>query len=554
MMCKLMNVPKVELRVFSGDSCGYLSFISIFDETVDKAPLSSQEKLSRLLGYTRDNAKVAIDHCSLIGSDRGYEEAKKILQERFGDEYIIASNLIQSLQTGKNVYSAEDLRLLSDQLHNAALMMKNQNTYSELVSQHNMKKICSRLSGHLNGVRRDRVFCIKRKHGRYPNFDEFVTFMNEKSDEANDPIYGQSSSCKQTDSTNRPVKACMNCVSINRPSRKCVLCDDSHQLFQCDKFKNLDNDDRQSVVIKNKLCVNCLRPSHDISQCRYQQFCTVRNCTTKHNGLLHKFTSAANYSTNNKNNVNSVMPIVHAMINNTVKIRCLLDTGSTSSFVARNLVSRLRLSCSPVIFNLMTLNSSVAEQSSLVNFDIESIDHSCNRNIRNTFVVDTIAGKSYKLDVTSYPHFYDIDVIDDFDGTVDLLFGQDYADCFQPLELLKGNKNEPCAVRTPLGYVVHGPSSQHVASNCAVSNLVSVSTSQGDVKKSCKLESFDILPDSQCDLLDDVHLQSVGVLGFEDVLIELFESKVLGDTWNPGPQLDYFCVDMLVPLLGVIYG
>ena len=146
MMCKLMNVPKVELRVFNGDSCDYLSFMSIFDETVDKAPLSGQEKLSRLLGYTRDKARVAIDHCSLIGGDRGYEEAKKILQERFGDQYIIASNIIQSLQTGKNVYSAEDLRFLSDQLHDAALMMKNQNTYSELDNQHNIKKICSRLS------------------------------------------------------------------------------------------------------------------------------------------------------------------------------------------------------------------------------------------------------------------------------------------------------------------------------------------------------------------------------------------------------------------------
>ena len=373
-MCQLMNVPKVELSSFSGDSCDYLSFMSIFNETVDKAPLSGQEKLSRLLGYTRDKARVAIDHCSLIGGDRGYEEAKKILQERFGDEYIIATNLIRTMQTGKNVYSAEDLRLLSDQLHNAALVMKNQNTYSELDSQHNIKKICSRLSGHLNAVWRDRVFCIKRKHGRYPNFDGFVTFMKEKSDEANDPIYGQSFSCKQTDSTNRPVTSCMNCVSINRPSRKCVLCDDSHQLFQCDKFKNLDNDGRQSVVIRNKLCVNCLRSSHDISQCRYKQFCTVRDCTTKHNGLLHKFTSAANCSTNNKNNINSVMPIVHAMIKKTVKIRCLLDTGSTSSFVARNLVSKLRLSCSPVSLNSMTLNSSVAEQSSVVNFDIESIE------------------------------------------------------------------------------------------------------------------------------------------------------------------------------------
>ena len=548
-MCKLMNVPKIEMSVFSGDSCDYLSFMLIFDETVDKAPLSGQAKLTRLLGYTRDKARVAIDHCSLIGGDRGYEEAKKILQERFGDEYIIATNFIRTLQTGKNVYSAEDLRLLSDQLHNAALVMKHQNTYSELDSQHNLKKIYSRLNGHLNAMWRDRVFCIKRKHGRYPNFDEFVTFIKEKSDEANDPIYGQSSLGKQTYSTSRPVTSCMNFVSIARPSMKCVLCDDSHQLFQCDQFKNLDNDGRQSVVVRNKLCVNCLRSSHDISQCRYKQFCTVRDCTTKVNGLLHNFSSAAN----NMNNVNSVMPIVHVMINNTVKLRCLLDTGSISSFIAKNVVSKLNLPCSPANFNLMTLNSCVAEESHVVNFDIASMDHNYSVNMKNIFVVDKIPGKSYKLDVTVYPHLYNIDVVDNFDGNIDLLIGQDYAECFQPLELLRGNKNEPYAVQTPLGIVVHGPSSQHVVSDCVVSNFVSVSTSQSDVNRPCKLESLEVLPDSQCDLLDDVHLQSVGVLGFDDVPIELSESKVLGDTWNPGPQLGYFCVDMLVPLPGVIY-
>ena len=84
-----------------------------------------------------------------------------------------------------------------------------------------------------------------------------------------------------------------------------------------------------------------------------------------------------------------------------------------------------------------------------------------------------------------------------------MLIGQDYADCFQPLELLKGNKNESYAVRTPLGYVVHGSNSQHVASNCVVSNLVSVSTLQGDVNRLWELDQFDIVPDAKCILSDD---------------------------------------------------
>ena len=125
-------------------------------------------------------------------------------------------------------------------------------------------------------------------------------------------------------------------------------------------------------------------------------------------------------------------------------------------------------------------------------FDTKSMDHDYSVNKKNVFVVDKIPGKSYKLDVTVYPHLYNINVIANVDGNIDLLIGQDYADCFQPLELLKRNENEPYAVRTPLGIVVHGPSSQHVVSNCVVSNLVSVSTPQSDINKLCEIESLDI--------------------------------------------------------------
>ena len=186
-------------------------------------------------------------------------------------------------------------------------------------------------------------------------------------------------------------------------------------------------------------------------------------------------------------------------------------------------------------------------------FDIKSMDHDYSVNKKNVCVVK-IPGKSYKLDVTVYPHLYNIDVIANVDGNVDLLIGQDYANCFQPLDLLKKNKNESYAFQTPLGIVVHGPSSQSVVSNRVVSNLVSVSTPQSDVNKLCEVKSLDILPDKKCGLSDYVCFQSVGVLDHGDVPIQLSEDKVLGDAWNSGPQPDYFDVDIHVPDTGAIHG
>ena len=80
----------------------------------------------------------------------------------------------------------------------------------------------------------------------------------------------------------------------------------------------------------------------------------------------------------------------------------------------------------------------------------------------------------------TYPYMNGIDVKDRFDGHIDLLIGQYYAECFQPLHLIKGNRNDPYDVKTPLGYVIHGPNTGHVASHSVVSNLLSASEIEND--------------------------------------------------------------------------
>ena len=137
-MGQLINIPKVELKPFDGKFTDFLPFMAIFDESVDQAPISDQAKLTRLLGYTTGKARSSIDHCSLIGGERGYNEARAILRERFGDDYTIAASVIESLQSGGSVHTAEDLRALSDQLRSAQLMLTSKSIYSELDSQHNI--------------------------------------------------------------------------------------------------------------------------------------------------------------------------------------------------------------------------------------------------------------------------------------------------------------------------------------------------------------------------------------------------------------------------------
>ena len=54
------------------------------------------------------NARSAIDCCALIGGSKGYDEARTILEERFG--YVITTTLLEKLTVNKEVRSPAALR------------------------------------------------------------------------------------------------------------------------------------------------------------------------------------------------------------------------------------------------------------------------------------------------------------------------------------------------------------------------------------------------------------------------------------------------------------
>ena len=164
------------------------------------------------------------------------------------------------------------------------------------------------------------------------------------------------------------------------------------------------------------------------------------------------------------NNVRVCMPIVRILVNGTHEMYALLDTGLTSTFVTNHLVSKLSLPTSSM--NLKTLNRSINKKANLVDITIESLD--------NEFCSDMKTYLSlivFLPHVNIYHHLRGLDLVNPFHGTVDILIGQDNASCFLPLEVCKGTRDEPYAVRTPLGYVIHGPNSTHIVGHSVVSTM-----------------------------------------------------------------------------------
>jgi hypothetical protein len=65
----------------------------------------------------------------------------------------------------------------------------------------------------------------------------------------------------------------------------CSFCQNSHQIYACDGFRNLTPGERFSFVKQKQLCMNCLSSRHSDEYCRSNQRCRI--CEVPHHSLLH---------------------------------------------------------------------------------------------------------------------------------------------------------------------------------------------------------------------------------------------------------------------------
>jgi len=86
-----MQAPPVELDVFSGNVIDYPHFIATFTEVVESTITNPRGRLVRLIKYLKDEAKELAESCNHLPPEEGYERAKNLLDNQYGDRYRILS-------------------------------------------------------------------------------------------------------------------------------------------------------------------------------------------------------------------------------------------------------------------------------------------------------------------------------------------------------------------------------------------------------------------------------------------------------------------------------
>nr|CAI5826142.1 unnamed protein product [Callosobruchus analis] len=186
----------------------------------------------------------------------------------------------------------------------------------------------------------------------------------------------------------------------------------SHESTQsgCKKLLEMSVAARAQEVAKLKLCSNCLRLRHAVSQCS-SQGCRV--CSAKHNTILHTDECSEaqverNTSSTDQNNVSTTGIVVNHCTQSepeillpTVQIdikdskgkwhqcRALLDNGSQSNFISKLLTTKLDLPCSKINIPVVGVGNACTNISFRTSTDIKSADDKY-RNTLDFLVLDKI--------------------------------------------------------------------------------------------------------------------------------------------------------------------
>lgn len=186
-------------------------------------------------------------------------------------------------------------------------------------------------------------------------------------------------------------------VSKSSVEQRCICCTDTHRLYMCNKFKEMEPSKRAELVRENRLCFNCLSPYHRVESCKSQFSC--QKCKKRHNTLIHfergdknevniedKSVASTSYKYTDDTTKTSLMAqqaISHVFLatasvlirdnfGNQRKCRVVLDSGSQVNFISKKTANLLQLPAKKACLPISGIGAQQVRAASYVDVSIQS--------------------------------------------------------------------------------------------------------------------------------------------------------------------------------------
>ncbi|KAL1280039.1 hypothetical protein QQF64_014639 [Cirrhinus molitorella] len=507
----LSRLPVPEPTTFTGDPLKFIDLKISFMALIDQKPLPASEKMLYLKSYLAGEARKAVEGFFYRNSEKAYEGAWAVLQDRYGSPFMVQRAFREKLMKWPKIASNDPiaLREFADFLQGcveAIPHVKGLSILNDCEENHKLlKKLPEWMMRHWSRI----VVEELDRSGEYPSFVHFTEFMQTEARIACNPIASPLLMNMKTTDERLPKRTkALNTSALmknsttgtlenSKPKPPCLVYkDETHGVVKCPTFAAKTMDVKKAFIHENHLCFGCLRKGHTTKDCKRRHTCST--CGRRHPTCLHiernrnpvESTSKDPIATGDHaskeihkvmthaltQHVSATSSIVPVLVSSTTEPKkeiltyALFDTQSDSTFILEDLVAQLNVNTQSVQLKLSTMTAvnTVIASKIVCGLQVRGLNSETYAQLQQTYTRDFIpVEKSHiptKGTALQWPHLkHLVNKLHPLqDCEVGLLIGYDCPSALAPLEVITGDENEPFAQRTMLGWSIIGSANPHL--------------------------------------------------------------------------------------------
>ncbi|XP_026322792.1 uncharacterized protein LOC113232330 [Hyposmocoma kahamanoa] len=462
-----------ELPIFNGSSSDWLPFKTAYEESAGL--LTEQENLARLRRSLKGTAREAAQ-CLFVGATSS-NEVMSLLTSRFGRSDALALAELSKLRTLPRLGEhPRDICNFASKIINVTATLKALNRPHYLHNAEIVRAVVEKLPSAL----RYRYYDFAAEQPEYqPDLVTLTEFMQRTAARCGSyaPVENTPVEDRREPAGRRPMKSCH--TQIAKPAAHeqvttCPICDKTgHHAAQCDEMKTADVTTRWDVARKHRLCFRCLRTRKFRHTCKNKR-CGIDGCEYMHHSLLHgtppsskekkeapaSFVVASAKDRSNTTALLKVLPVQVRGPKGTCNALALLDDGSTCSLIEAALARRIGAAGTPAPFYIegvagTRINVGESQQVRISLRGRDTNEHTITARTMNNLKLSPQAVP--RNVIRACPHLHDLEEHLIYEeGSPTILLGQDNWHLLLTHAVRQGDRHQPIATLTDLGWVLHG--------------------------------------------------------------------------------------------------
>lgn len=491
-----VKLPQINLPTFSGRYEEWQTFYDMFSSLIHKnQSITAVQKLHYLKSYLTGEAKNLLSNFST--TEANYEEAWKQLVKRYNNKRYNSNAILRSLFAMRkiNTESAGAVKNLLDTTSTCLKSLQNMGIDTSSWDAIIVFFVVSKLDTESMRQWEQHVSMVTDELPTWEQLREYLEHRFRSLEMIDTNVTRPNQPAKPV------TKAKIFHTAIENKQKsndvECAMCHENHYIYHCKRFGLMTPNERQEYVQSNRLCFNCLSPTHAALKCR-QSSC--RKCGRRHHTMLHfervekearregtsaneaaataspsgherpstsqgdtHITAAHSRGEMQPNSVLLATARVKVFNSTGCKqiIRALLDQGSQASFVTEATVQLLGLTRKPVSGWVSGLGDGRMRIKHTVSLRVES-RHSPESSIQvNAYVLHSLTSLLPAAELT-VPEWSEIGHLPLADptytkpGKIDVLLGAEvYAEILQD-GLIKQSEGSLLAQNTIFGWILSG--------------------------------------------------------------------------------------------------